>query len=123
MVAKLLAPNRTPDSYWAGGAAIHLLQNSKSYSNDLDYFNDSDERVASAFADDQRALLAAGHSVRLVLQQAAFIRGEMSGKEEATNVEWGHDSAWRFLPVSKTPDADCVLNPINVALNKSVVFC
>ncbi len=51
-LATLLAQNRTPDSYLAGGAALHFAPNSKRYSNDLDYFHDSVERVASAFADD-----------------------------------------------------------------------
>ena len=49
-VARLLSLNRTFDSYLAGGAAIHLEPHTKPYSNDLDYFHDSVERVASAYA-------------------------------------------------------------------------
>ena len=55
-VAKLLASQRTPDSYLAGGAALHIEPTSTRYSNDLDYFHDSVERVASAFADDRDLL-------------------------------------------------------------------
>ena len=36
-IARLLATNRSPDSYLAGGAALHIEPNSKRYSNDLDY--------------------------------------------------------------------------------------
>ena len=35
-VARLLATNRSPDNYLAGGAALHIEPNSKRYSNDLD---------------------------------------------------------------------------------------
>ena len=50
--ARLLSANRTESSHLAGGAALHLQPNSKRYSNDLDYFHDSAERVATAFASD-----------------------------------------------------------------------
>jgi len=49
-VARLLAANRSPDSYLAGGAALHIEPNTNRYSDDLDYFHDSFERVAEAFA-------------------------------------------------------------------------
>lgn len=55
-IAELLSVNRSPDSYLAGAAAMHLAPNSKRYSNDLDYFQDSEERVATAFAADQQLL-------------------------------------------------------------------
>jgi hypothetical protein len=35
-VARLLAAQRTPDSYLAGGAALHIEPNSLRFSNDLD---------------------------------------------------------------------------------------
>lgn len=38
-VALLLSSQRSPDSYLAGGAALHLEPDSIRYSNDLDYFN------------------------------------------------------------------------------------
>ena len=43
-LALLLSVNRTPDSYLAGGAALHIKPNSKRFSNDLDYFHDSEDR-------------------------------------------------------------------------------
>jgi hypothetical protein len=62
-VARLLSANRSVDSYLAGDAAIHLEPNTRRYSNDLDYFQDSVERVATAFTDDVRLLSDAGHEV------------------------------------------------------------
>lgn len=37
-VLALLARNRTPESYLAGGAALHFLPNSTRYSQDLDFY-------------------------------------------------------------------------------------
>lgn len=51
-VLALLAEHRTPDSYLAGGAALHFAPNSARVSNDLDFFHDSVARVATAFAQD-----------------------------------------------------------------------
>jgi len=47
-VLALLARTRSPDSHLAGGAALHFAPNSLRYSNDLDFFHDSAERVARA---------------------------------------------------------------------------
>jgi hypothetical protein len=80
-VARLLAPNRTPDSYLAGGAALHLEPNTKRYSNDLDYFNDSEERVASAFAEDRAVLEQAGYEVDVQLAQPGFVLA-LVGRDE-----------------------------------------
>jgi hypothetical protein len=48
-IAQALAKNRTPDSYLAGGAALHFEPNSIRFSNDLDYFNDTEKRANEAF--------------------------------------------------------------------------
>ena len=59
-ILALLAQTRAPDSYLAGGAALHFTPNSVRYSNDLDFFHDSPQRVASAFSDDAALLEGAG---------------------------------------------------------------
>lgn len=48
-LAARLAENRTFDSYLAGDTAILIEPNTERYSNDLDYFHDSEQRVAAAF--------------------------------------------------------------------------
>ena len=82
-VARLLASSRTPDSYLAGGAALHIEPNSLRYSNDLDYFNDSAERVLSAFADDQRTLEAAGYDVEVAIERPGFVCAIVKREGEA----------------------------------------
>ena len=82
-VARLLSAQRSPDSYLAGGAALHIEPNSLRYSNDLDYFNDSPARVASAFDADRATLLAAGHQVDVLLERPGFVRVIASRRDAA----------------------------------------
>lgn len=117
-VAVLLSSQRSFDSYLAGGAALHIEPNSIRYSNDLDYFNDSAERVASAFAADRRALQDAGCIVEVAIERDGFVRAIVKRGAESTKVEWVHDTAWRFLPVVHSDIAGYCLHPIDLAINK-----
>ena len=117
-LVRRLAANRTPDSYLAGGAALHVEPTSKRYSNDLDFFQDSEERVASAFAEDRACLEADGCAVEVIMNQPGYIRAIVRQGNDATKIEWAHDSAWRFLPVIQNPTAGYVLHPIDLAVNK-----
>lgn len=49
-ILAIVARTPSPDSYLAGGAALHFAPNTIRYSHDLDFFHDSAERVATAFA-------------------------------------------------------------------------
>ena len=117
-VAKLLAAHRSEDSYLAGGAALHITPNSTRYSNDLDYFHDSDERVASAFAADRALLERNGFSVEVAMNQPGYIRALVRKGSDATKIEWARDSSWRFLPPVRHPTAGYVLHPVDLAVNK-----
>lgn len=62
-LGRLLAENRSEDSYLAGGAAILAAPNTLRYSQDLDYFHDSSVRVASAYQSDLKTLTGQGFEV------------------------------------------------------------
>ncbi|MBF0244805.1 MAG: hypothetical protein HQL31_05985 [Planctomycetes bacterium] len=117
-ISKLISVNRTPDSFLAGGAALHIKPNSKRYSNDLDYFNDSEERVAQAFAEDSLLLQESGYRVEVLMRQPGFVRALIHRQEASTKVEWCHDSAWRFLPVVHSELAGYQLHPLDLGINK-----
>jgi hypothetical protein len=121
-IARLLSANRSPDSYLAGGAALHFSPNSKRYSNDLDYFHDSVERVASAFQSDKAALEAGGFEIALEMNQPGYLRALVSLGSDRTKIEWAHDSAWRFMPTVHNPDAGYQLHPIDLAVNKALAL-
>jgi hypothetical protein len=118
VLARLLSVNRSPDSYLAGGAALHIEPNSKRYSNDLDYFHDSVERVAQAYQEDQALLVDEDYQVQVDMQQPGYVRAVVRKDEAATKVEWAHDSAWRFLPTIHSEICGYQLHPIDIALNK-----
>ena len=79
-VALLLSRNRTPDNYLASGAALHIEPNSKRFSNDLDYFQDSVARVATAFDEDRAILASAGCAVDVSLERPGFVRESCDGR-------------------------------------------
>lgn len=114
----LLAPNRIPASYLAGGAAIHFAPNSVRFSDDLDFFHDSEARVASAFAADNATLTAAGYDVSVEFTQPGFIRATVTRGDQATKIDWAHDSDWRFMPLVADPLGGLLLNPVDLAVNK-----
>lgn len=117
-----LAPTRAPDSYLAGGAALHFAPNSVRYSHDLDFFHDSAERVATAFAEDSVLLEAAGYSLDVQLSQPGFIRAIVRRNDSATQIDWAHDSAWRFMPPVPDELGGFLLHEIDLAINKTLAL-
>lgn len=114
----ILGSRRTPDSYLAGGAAIHFRPQSLRYSNDLDFFHDSVERVASAYAQDHALLVDAGYTLELEISQPGFVRAMVSDDTDATRIDWAHDSSWRFMPPVRDPLGGYLLHDVDLAVNK-----
>lgn len=117
-IFQLIGPHRAPDSYVAGGTALHFTPESTRYSHDLDLFHDAEARVAEAFEADRRALLEAGFVVDPILSQPGFIRARVAQGGQETQVDWAHDSAWRFMPVVEDPLGGYLLHPVDLATNK-----
>ncbi len=121
-VLALLAQTRAPDSYLAGGAALHFAPNSVRYSNDLDFFHDSPERVAAAFAEDTALLEAESYQVDVEISQPGFIRATVGDGHEATRIDWAHDTAWRFMPPVRDSLGGFLLHEIDLAVNKTLAL-
>jgi len=117
-IGRLLAANRSEDSYLAGGAAILAAPNTLRYSHDLDYFQGSAARVASAWDADRALLAVHGYGVELELSQPGYIRAVVSLVRERTKIEWAQDSTWRFLPVLLSEEFGYQLHPLDLATNK-----
>ena len=117
-LARLLSENRTFDSYLAGGAAILIEPNTMRFSRDLDYFHDSEARVAEALVADQWLLENAGYTIDVGLNQPGFVRAIVGKDGQATKVEWARDSAWRFMPTVSDDRVGFVLHPVDLAVNK-----
>ena len=104
--------------YLAGGAAMHFAPNSARYSDDLDFFHDSEARVAAAFTADRERLERAGYTVAVELSLPGFVRAVVGRGADATRVDWAHDSAWRFMRLVRDPLGGLLLHPVDLAVNK-----
>ena len=114
----ILAAVPDDDRYLAGGAALHFAPNSTRYSDDLDFFHDSEARVASAFGRDRETLQNAGCGVDVELSLPGFVRALVRQGDDATRIDWAHDSAWRFMPLVRDGLGGLLLHPVDLALNK-----
>jgi hypothetical protein len=117
-LARLLSANRTFDSYLAGGAAILIEPNTTRYSRDLDYFHDSEVRVAEAFSADRSLLESNGYNIDVDLNQPGYVRAVVRQGDDATKVEWARDSDWRFMPTVRDDRVGYILHPVDLAANK-----
>jgi hypothetical protein len=113
-----LAKGQTDERYLAGGAALHFAPKSTRYSNDLNFFHDSVERVAAAFTADRARLEAALYAVTVELSQPGLVRATIARGGQATRVDWAHDSAWRFMPLVRDPLGGLLLHPVDLSVNK-----
>lgn len=121
-ILSLLAPQRSVDSYLAGGAALHLGSAGERYSEDLDLFHSTAAAANQAFAADAATLSAAGCAVRVTAEHRGFVSAVISKAELSTVVDWAHESAWRFLPLVALPGGGVMLHPIDLAINKLVAL-
>jgi len=113
-----LAATPNDARYLAGGAALHFAPNSTRYSDDLDFFHDSEARVAAAFAADRTRLEALGYTVQVELSLPGFVRAVVALEGGETRIDWAHDSAWRFMPLVRDPLGGLLLHPVDLAVNK-----
>lgn len=118
LLADLTAEPSGNLGYLAGGAALHFEPNSTRFSRDLDFFHDSAERVAAAFARDSVRLETSGYTLKITISQPGFVRAIVTRDELSTRVDWAHDSAWRFMPLVHDPRGGLLLHPVDLAINK-----
>ncbi|MES2178414.1 MAG: nucleotidyl transferase AbiEii/AbiGii toxin family protein [Gemmatimonadota bacterium] len=113
-----LAATPNDDRYLAGGAAMHFAPNSARYSDDLDFFHDSEARVSAAFAVDRARLASLGYDLQIELSLPGFVRAVVERDGDITRIDWAHDSAWRFMPLVRDPLGGLLLHPVDLAVNK-----
>jgi hypothetical protein len=116
-VLRVLAAERSPDSYIAGGVAIN--REGPRFSDDIDIFQDTEQRLEAAANADAKALTAAG----LKLSWKKIVTGkreaELEGLGDRMRLDWVHDSAYRFFPPQRDELFGYVLHPADLATNKA----
>lgn len=110
------------DGRYLGEPGLHFAPNSARFSDDLDFFHDSEARVAAAFAKDRDLLRRAEYAVDVELSQPGFIRAVVRRGSDATRVDWAHDSAWRFMPLVRDELGGWLLHPVDLAINKTLAL-
>ena len=115
-VLRVIAQNRSPDSYVAGGSALNAIGGR--YSQDIDVFSDSVERSAVAAEIDARALTISGFGVEWALRSGGFSRAIVSDSNDRTKLEWADDSAFRYFPTQRHSEFGYTLHTIDAACNK-----
>ena len=117
-VLRLLATQRSPDSYIAGGIAIN--RQGPRFSDDIDIFHDSVARLASAVKTDEAALAAARYRLSWPPTQSTGKHETIIEKDgEQMRLEWVTDSAFRFFPAQLDELFGYVLHPVDLATNKA----
>ena len=117
-ILKLLAQNRSIESYLAGGALINRAADSLRISDDLDLFHDSASAVQLAYQKDKDLLLKAGFLVNELSVYSSFIKSLVTKGEKTVEIDWTSDSAFRFFPIVEDPLIGFRLHDVDAALNK-----
>ena len=87
-VLRLIAANRSPDSYVAGATVLNRAVETPRYSFDLDLFHDLEDSVAQSAETDAATLRAAGHDLSWLLRTPAFHRAVVRVDTRSLKIEW-----------------------------------
>ena len=120
-VLRWLAPNRSPESYVAGGIALHAREDIR-WSADLDVFRDVEQAVIRASEADVQTLRQAGCSVRPDIWTPTFRRAWIERGADGVKVEWCQDSAWRFFPIEPDDILGWRLHRFDALTNKALAM-
>jgi len=116
-VLRVLAAERSPDSYIAGGVAIN--REGPRFSADIDVFQDTEQRLEAASQADAKALIDVGLTFSWRKVVTGKREAEVEGLGDRMRLEWAHDSAFRFFPTQRDEIFGYVLHPVDLATNKT----
>lgn len=124
-VLRVLASERSPDSYIAGGVALN--REGPRFSRDIDIFQDSQQRLETAAEADAKALIEAGFKLSWKKIKDGKREAEVAGLGDRMPLEWVavsievrlRYSAFRFFPARRDELFGYVLHPVDLATNKA----
>lgn len=120
-ILRLLAANRSPASYVAGGIALNAREPVR-WSADVDVFHDAETAVIVASEKDAQTLCEAGYGFRRELWTPSFRRAWVARESEGVKVEWCTDSAWRFFPIEPDDLLGWRLHRFDALTNKALAM-
>lgn len=124
-VARVIAVNRKPESYIAGGAVINRGASGLRTSDDLDIFHDayggscdSAAIVAASAVADEKSLTAVGYTLEWVIRQPGLVKAIVRRNDGHVRLDWTGDSACRFFPIQQDEEFEYCLHQADLATNK-----
>ena len=119
-VLRLLATNRrnNPESYVAGGLALNYRLGTPRVSRDIDVFHDSEQALSVSWESDQKTLTENGYLIKPFRIYPTFVEAMVSKDDNAIEIQWATDSAYRFFPLQDDPVTGFTLHPFDLATNK-----
>jgi hypothetical protein len=124
----VLSANRSETSHVAGGVVINATDDSARFSKDFDIFHDSVEELAEASQRDVSSLQSAGFEVEKLerddewKQLASFRKARVCRGSNSVEIDWAHDSVFRFFPVVRDETLGWRLHLFDIAVNKSLAL-
>jgi hypothetical protein len=128
-VLAVIVGNRSEESHFAGGLVLNASEESARFSNDFDMFHDAIADLDQHSLRDVAALEAAGYEVARVLKYGDWSKPESFRKAvvrrngEKVELDWAHDSAFRFFPIVPDPQLGWRLHLFDMAVNKALALC
>jgi hypothetical protein len=118
LLLRLLASQRSADSYVAGGIALNC--DGPRFSSDIDIFHDGDARLVAIAESDAAVITNAGFAVTWLPGRGSSKRTALvGGLGETTQLEWVADADFRFFPALQDELFGYVLHPADLATNKA----
>jgi hypothetical protein len=117
-VLRLLARNRDPNSFVAGGTVINRDVDSPRFSRDIDIFHDAEEAVRISFERDSGLLEVSGFDISTTINQPSFVRAIITRGADELKLDWAVDSAFRFFSAQQDEEFGYALHPLDLATNK-----
>jgi hypothetical protein len=115
---RLLASQRSADSYVAGGIALN--RDGPRFSADIDIFHDDDARLVAIAESDAAVITNAGFALTWLPSRGSSKRAALvADPHEKTQLEWVADADFRFFPTQPDELFGYVLHPVDLATNKA----
>jgi hypothetical protein len=127
-VLDVLVANRSEASHFAGGLVLNAPEDSARYSNDFDVFHESVDDLVAASEKDVASLEAAGFEVEKVecdeswSKPSSFRKARVRRGDSSVELDWAHDSAFRFFPIVPDDLLGWRLHLFDMATNKALAL-
>ncbi len=124
----MLVSNRSEASHFAGGIVLNAPDESARYSHDFDFFHEAVEDLVVASERDVETLEGAGFHVQKIergeewSKPSSFRKARVRRDGSDVELDWAHDSAFRFFPIVPDELLGWRLHLFDMATNKALAL-